>query len=73
MLFLNQQYIVFPAKSNFQTAINAAEALGKLAEQDKEAVKPHVKALQDLMHTDEVHSDLQCYVADVLDNMNESY
>lgn len=61
------------AKSSFGRAMEAAEALGKLAELDKEAVKPHVKALQALMSTDEVHSDLQCCVADVLDNMNESY
>ena len=53
--------------------MNAAKALGKLAEQEKEAVKPHVKALQDLMSTDEVHSDLQCCVGDVLDSMNEGY
>ena len=45
--------------------MNAAKALGKLAEQEKEAVKPHVKALQDLMSTDEVHSDLQCVVLEM--------
>ena len=61
------------AKNDFGKAMDAAVALGKLAELDKEAVKPHVKALQALMETDEVHEDLQCCVADVLDNMNEGY
>ena len=60
------KYVTMDAAINdFHRAMNAAKALGKLAEQEKEAVKPHVKALQDLMSTDEVHSDLQCVVLEM--------
>ena len=61
------------AMDNFHLAMDAAQALGKLAETDMAAVKPHVKALQALMQTDDVHEDLQCVVGEVLDDMNEGY